>query len=188
MLNNLAPQPQWHLVQPAKPVYITNPKEPKKGKTKHKVWSILPDPQIGYRHIGDNWLPFHDEKAMDVALQITNWLYYNDSDVNSRLWQDFGARSARVLNVPFLNLCYNRIVELNKKTYKVEVIGGLTDLASRLGGWNRLGGDVATIAQDGDVIAKGEEFFHPVRDVDKRQAPGFQRADEAKKLGGFRCR
>ena len=64
----------------------------------------------------------------------------------------------------------------------------LADDASRLGGWNRLGGDVATIAQDGDVIAKGEEFFHPVRDVDERQAPGFQRADEAKKLGGFRCR
>ena len=83
--------------------------------------------------------PFKDKNLLERGLTMpTIWLYYNDSDVNSRLWQDFGARSARVLNVPFLNLCYNRIVELNKKTYKVEVIGGLTDLASRLGGWQEM--------------------------------------------------
>lgn len=78
MLDNLRPQPKWDLVQPAKPVYINAPKEAKKPRTKHKVWVILPDPQIGYRHIDGQWLPFHDEAAMDVALQITNWLYYND--------------------------------------------------------------------------------------------------------------
>jgi hypothetical protein len=68
----------------------------------------------------------------------TIWLYYNTSDVNSRWWADFGARSTRVLNLPFLNLCYQTIVNQNKGNYKVEVISGLPDLASRLGGWQEL--------------------------------------------------
>jgi predicted phosphodiesterase len=78
VLDDLRPKPKWDLIQPAKPVYINNPKEPRKARTRHKVWSVLPDPQIGYRHIDGQWLPFHDEAAMDVALQITNWLYHND--------------------------------------------------------------------------------------------------------------
>jgi len=78
VLDDLRPKPKWDLIQPAKPVYINAPKEPRKTKSRHKVWSVLPDPQIGYRHVDGKWLPFHDEAAMDVALQITNWLYYND--------------------------------------------------------------------------------------------------------------
>ena len=34
------------------------------------------------------------------------WIYVNDSDVNSRHWTAFEERSSRVLNIPFLNLCY----------------------------------------------------------------------------------
>ena len=41
------------------------------------------------------------------------WLYYDTSDVNSRWWYDFGARSSRALNLPFLNLCYDTIVSQN---------------------------------------------------------------------------
>ena len=78
MLNDMRPQPKWDLVSQAKPVIIENPKEPKKLKTKHKVWVILPDPQIGYRHIDGAWTSFHDEKAIKVSLDITNWLYHND--------------------------------------------------------------------------------------------------------------
>ena len=78
MLNDMKPQPKWDLVSQAKPVIIENPKEPKKLKTKHKVWVILPDPQIGYRHIDGAWTSFHDEKAIKVSLDITNWLYHND--------------------------------------------------------------------------------------------------------------
>lgn len=61
------------------------------------------------------------------------WVYYNDSDVNSREWSDFGARSSRALNLPALNLFYETIVTQNGAEYRVEVIGGLTDLAARLG-------------------------------------------------------
>lgn len=60
------------------------------------------------------------------------WVYYNDSDVNARQWADFGARSSRALNIPALNLFYETIVAQNGGEYRVEVIGGLTDLAARL--------------------------------------------------------
>ena len=82
---------------------------------------------------------FRDKYILQKGQELpTIWLYYNNSDVNSRWWADFGARSTRVLNLPFLNLCYQSIVNANKGKYKVEVIAGLTDLASRLGGWEEL--------------------------------------------------
>jgi len=60
------------------------------------------------------------------------WLYYDVSDVNSRWWADFGARSSRALNMSFLNLCYETIVRNNSNNYRIEVIGGLADLGSRV--------------------------------------------------------
>ena len=47
-------------------------------------------------------------------------------------------RSSRVINIPFLNLCYETIVKHNKTHFRVEVISGLSDLAGRLGGWEAL--------------------------------------------------
>lgn len=66
------------------------------------------------------------------------WIYLNSSDVNSRSWADFMDRSSRALNLPFLNLCYRSIVEQNSDMYTIEVIGGLSDLALRMGGWDNL--------------------------------------------------
>ena len=67
------------------------------------------------------------------------WIYVNDSEVNARFWKDFGARASHgVINVPFLNLCYQTCVRANGRRYRVEVIGGLSDLAVRLGGWHAL--------------------------------------------------
>ena len=61
------------------------------------------------------------------------WVFYNNSQVNSRQWSDFGARSSRVLNIPILNLFYQTIVAANGDEYRVEVIGGLQGVASLLG-------------------------------------------------------
>ena len=61
------------------------------------------------------------------------WVYYDDSQVNSRFWSDFGARSSRVINIPILNLCYESIVKANPD-YRVEVIGGLQGVYELLGG------------------------------------------------------
>lgn len=66
------------------------------------------------------------------------WIYLNNSDVNSRSWADFMNRSSHAINLPFLNLCYKSIVKHNSDIYRVEVIGGLLDLATRMGGWEAL--------------------------------------------------
>jgi hypothetical protein len=78
---------------------------------------------------------FHDDKLLEIGLDTpTIWIYVDDTDVNSRWWADFGARSSRVLNLPFLNLCYQTIVNAMGNKYHVEVIGGLADAERRLGG------------------------------------------------------
>lgn len=61
------------------------------------------------------------------------WLYYDDSQVNSRYWTDFGARSSHVINIPILNLFYETIVKANGQDYRIEVIGGLQGVAELLG-------------------------------------------------------
>jgi hypothetical protein len=73
----------------------------------------------------------------DLNLPVI-WLYLDNSQVNGRLWSDFMGRSSRAINLPFLNLCYQSIVQQNKGQYRVEAIGGLSDLAVRLGGWEEL--------------------------------------------------
>jgi hypothetical protein len=78
---------------------------------------------------------YYDDKLLERGLDTpTIWLYIDDTDVNSRWWADFGARSSRVYNLPFLNLCYQTIVNATGGKYHVEVIGGLADAERRLGG------------------------------------------------------
>jgi len=77
---------------------------------------------------------FDDPDLLKRGLNTpTIWVFVNDTDVNSRMWADFGARSSRVYNLPFLNLCYESIVKAAGKNYHVEVIGGLADAEYRLG-------------------------------------------------------
>ena len=63
--------PKWPVIQQASQVPIKLPK-PKVNKAKVKTAIILPDPQIGFRRdlVEDTLDPFHDEKAMSIALQI----------------------------------------------------------------------------------------------------------------------
>ena len=83
--------------------------------------------------------PFADKNLLKRGMdKPVIWLYYDTSDVNSRQWADFGARSSRALNMPFLNLCYETIVKQNKDEYRIEAIGGLSGVAELLGGWDQL--------------------------------------------------
>lgn len=83
--------------------------------------------------------PFADKNLLKKGMNKPPiWLYYDTSDVNSRQWLDFGARSSRALNLPFLNLCYETIVKQNQEDYRIEVIGGLSGVAELLGGWEQL--------------------------------------------------
>jgi len=86
------------------------------------------------RHVSVN--PFKDINVTEIGIdKPILWVYLNSSDVNSRSWADFMDRSSRAINLPFLNLCYESIVKQNSAVYRVEVIGGLSDLATRMGGW-----------------------------------------------------
>ena len=64
--------PAWQPVQQAAPT-VVQPKvrTPALISSDWKVAVALPDPQIGYRRYEDGTVdPFHDEAAMDVALQV----------------------------------------------------------------------------------------------------------------------
>ena len=64
--------PAWPVIQPAAPVAIHGSVvRSSEQSSDWKTAIILPDPQIGYRKFEDGTLdPFHDEQAMDVALQV----------------------------------------------------------------------------------------------------------------------
>lgn len=77
---------------------------------------------------------FEDDKLLERGKDLPPiWIFVDDSDVNSRWWADFGARSSRVYNMPFLNLCYQTIIKAAGDKYRVEVIAGLADAEQRLG-------------------------------------------------------
>ena len=71
-------QPSWEPVDRAQPIVLAAPKKVVPKKSKHQVHIALPDPQIGYRNLDSGFDPFHDEHAMDVALQITSYLEETD--------------------------------------------------------------------------------------------------------------
>jgi hypothetical protein len=88
-----------------------------------------------YTNIAIDNDPYKDKELLKRGLDLPIiWLYYDNSEVNSRYWADFGSRSSRALNMPFLNLCYDNIVTLNNREYRIEVIGGLQGVAERLDG------------------------------------------------------
>jgi hypothetical protein len=107
------------------------------------VLAILLTVAFAYAYFYSNDLiarnPFLDKHLLTKGMdKPVIWLYYDTSDVNSRNWLDFGARSTRALNIPFLNLCYESIVQQNKELYRIEVVGGLSGAAELLGGWDQL--------------------------------------------------
>ena len=101
-----------------------------------------------------------DDPVQDTHILVrgeelpTLWIYLNDSEVNSRHWSGFEERSSRVINTPFLNLCYQTCVKANGRDYRVEVIGGLSDLAVRLGGWDQL----PTSLQNSSAVVREPEL------------------------------
>jgi len=74
MLNDNASVPYWNPVQNARPVIVKPIEKKPLTNSGWKTAVVLPDPQIGFRLFdeGDEGTldPFHDEAAMNVALQI----------------------------------------------------------------------------------------------------------------------
>lgn len=66
--------PAWPVIQPARPTQIYPLNRNPRYDPEWKTAVILPDPQIGFRRFDDGTLdPFHDTKAMDLALLIIEY-------------------------------------------------------------------------------------------------------------------
>lgn len=62
--------PEWPVLQPAAPVRLPPIKSKPKSPNGTRTTVILPDPQIGFRRIGSELIPTHDEAAMSAALVV----------------------------------------------------------------------------------------------------------------------
>ncbi len=92
--------------------------------------------------------PWADRMLLDKGMDMpVIWLYYDNSQVNSRHWLDFGARYSRSMNKPYLNLCYQTILRANGREYRIEIIAGLDGVRERLGNNlpGRLSSSLATV-------------------------------------------
>lgn len=63
----------WKTIKPAKNLVVKVPPT-RPQKRKFKISLILPDPQFGYRWIGNKLDPFHDEDALKLARMIGEYL------------------------------------------------------------------------------------------------------------------
>lgn len=64
---------RWTTVKKSEQKVIKVPAA-KPEKRKYKISLILPDPQFGYRRIGNKLDPFHDEKALKLARSIAEYV------------------------------------------------------------------------------------------------------------------
>ena len=87
--------------------------------------------------INDNVFEATDLLKRGAGLPVI-WVFLDTSTPNARAYSDFGSRSSRALNLPFLNLCYESIAKQNSSNYRVEAISGLAGLSELLGGWDQL--------------------------------------------------
>ena len=62
-----AEEPSWPVVQPAAPVQATPPKAAPSLIRGWKTAVIWADTQFGFRRIDDEYIPFHDDAAIDTA-------------------------------------------------------------------------------------------------------------------------
>ena len=92
---------------------------------------------VSHHMIQNNPFEAKDLFTKGMGLPVI-WIFYDTSIPNARQYSDFGARSSRALNLPFLNLCYESIAKQNSGQYRIEVISGLAGLAEKLGGWDQL--------------------------------------------------
>ncbi len=67
-------EPQWPVIQPAAPVRVSPPAAAPTLLRGWKTAVIFADTQFGYRHIEDEYVPFHDDAAIDTAWAISRAL------------------------------------------------------------------------------------------------------------------
>lgn len=128
--------PEWPLVQQPDPVTVKVPKS-RASSTKGTDWktcAILPDIQFGYRRLADGTLdPFHDERALDVALQIVEaerpdlTIFLGDVlDIAPMSRHRFEAGFALTMQ-PALDVTYNYLAQVSACSDETRYISGNHD-------------------------------------------------------------
>lgn len=120
--------PKWPVVQPAAPVQVKIPKTARWSSisSEWKTALILPDTQFGYRRdiYTDELDPFHCERSLDVALQISEILR-----PNLTIWLgdtlDAGPLSVKYLQEPGFALTMQPAVNTAHKY--IAIFNALTD-------------------------------------------------------------
>ncbi len=114
--------------------------------------------------------PFLDKNLINRGTdKPALWLFYPSSEVNSRQWLDFGSRSTRALNIPFLNLCYESIIKYNKNDFNIRVISGVPGIIELLGYDNLPSG----FKQHGDITPIEEAEMNWIRSAILRKYGGL---------------
>ena len=63
--------PAWPVIQPAAPVRVSPPAAAPTLLRGWKTAVVFADTQFGYRHIDDEYIPFHDDAAIDTAWALS---------------------------------------------------------------------------------------------------------------------
>jgi predicted phosphodiesterase len=128
--------PKWELPHPPAPITVRVPKAAPKKVDGWKKAMLLPDPQIGYRR--DLYTaeldPFHDERALDIALQVAE-IERPDLIIVLGDWLDFASfgkyrqEAAFALTVqPTLDTAYSYLARFRALTDEMRFIEGNHDI------------------------------------------------------------
>lgn len=128
--------PEWPVIQPAKPVSVRVPKRRAPALVgKWKTLLFLPDEQIGFRRLSSGVLdPFHDPRAIDIALQVAE-AERPDSIIHAGDLNDFAAFSRHrqepgfAMTVqPGIQYAYEYLARLSEICRDHRVISGNHDI------------------------------------------------------------
>lgn len=127
-------EPEWPVIQPAAPVKANPPKSAPaliKGWKTAVLWA---DTQFGYRHIEDEYIPFHDDAAIDTAWAIVRelnpHLTVGLGDILDLPSQSRWAQEASFANTTqkTLDTCHHRMAQLrDSMSGKIVLIEGNHD-------------------------------------------------------------
>lgn len=114
--------PAWPVVQPATPVVATPPKQAPALIHDWKTAVIFADTQFGFRHVDDEYIPFHDDAAIDTAWAIVGAINphvtVGAGDIIDLPSQSRWAQEASFANTTQKSLdeCHHRMAQLRSQT------------------------------------------------------------------------
>lgn len=114
--------PEWPVVQPATPVRVDPPRAAPSLIKGWKTAVIWADTQFGYRHVENEYIPFHDDDAIDTAWaivrEINPHVTVGAGDILDLPSQSRWAQEAGFANTTqkSLDACHHRMAQLRDST------------------------------------------------------------------------